>query len=251
MHVLTEQDNRPPAHEIYSGFIASRSREGLAAELWGDIPHTLGEAAGILPKIRKEYSISPNLEPLKHAMKNHMRKMGVLTGKVSEAIDAMDNGVVEGGQQPMLMGGPSLILNKIAYATALAGEAGMVPLYYVADYDGVQAELTNMRLPSPSSKGLHLNYPVEPSEENLAIYELGVPGEAWFSKTLAKIDSNYRGILKAVDGVRREGIQRNLVHAYSVLKSAYYSTENVSGRLFTGSVCLIPVPCFKRVMNYC
>ena len=228
MHVLTEQGNRPPAHEIYSGFIASRSREGLGADLWGNIPLTLGEAAELLPKIRQEYSISPNLEALKYAMKKHMRKMGVLTGKASDAIDLMDNGVVEGGQQPMLMGGPSLILNKIAYATALAGEAGMVPLYYVADYDGVQAELTNMRLPSPSSKGLHLSYPVEPSEENLAIYELGIPDEAWFRKTIEKIDSNYRGILKDVDGVRREGIQRNLVHAYSVLTFAYYSTDNVS-----------------------
>jgi len=228
VHVLTEQDTRPPAHEIYSGFIASRSRKGLGAELWGNIPHTLGEAAELLPKVRQEYSISPNLEVLKHAMKKHMRKMGILTGIATEAIDALDNGVVEGGQQPMLMGGPSLILNKIAYATALAGEAGMVPLYYVADYDGVQAELTNMRLPSPSSKGLHLSYPVGPSEENLAIYELGVPSEAWFSKTLEKIDSNYRGILKDVEGVRRDGIQRNLVHAYSVLKSAYYSTDNVS-----------------------
>ena len=228
MHVLTEQDNRPPAHEIYSDFIVSRSREGLGAELWGNIPHTLGKAAELLPKIRQDYSISPNLEALKQAMKKHMRNMGVLTGKASDAIDLLDNGVVEAGQQPMLMGGPSLILNKIAYATALAGAAGMVPLYYVADYDGVQAELTNMRLPGPSSKGLHLSYPVEPSEENLAIYELEVPSEEWFSKSLEKIDSNYRGNLKDVDAARREGIQRNLVHAYSVLKSAYYSTENVS-----------------------
>ena len=228
MHVLIEQDNRPPAHEIYSGFVVSRSRVGLGADLWGGIPHTMGEAAGLLSKVRQGYTVSPSLEALKGALKRHMRKMGVLTGAVLEAIDAMDRGVVEAGQQPMLMGGPSLILNKVACAVALAGEAGMVPLFYVADYDGVQAELTNMRLPSPSSKGLHLSYPVEPDEENLAIYELGVPDEEWFRKSLEKIDSNFRGILKGVDGVRREGVQRNLAQAFSVLKSAYYSTDNVS-----------------------
>ncbi len=228
MHVLTEQGDLPPANRIYSGYVEARGRTGLAEELWGVIPLTLGDAAGLLPKIRNEYTLSPNLEVLKRVMKSNLRRMGLLTGKVSESIDLMDGGVVEGGQQPMYMGGPSLILNKISYTISLAEAAGMVPLYYVADYDGVQAELTNMRLPSPSSKGLQLSYPVEPRMENLAIYELGLPDESWFRKSLEKIDSNFRGVLKDVDAGRREGIQRNLSHAYSVIKSAYYSTGNVS-----------------------
>ena len=136
----------------------------------GTIPYTLGEAVDLLPNIKAQYSESPNLEALKLAMKKNLRKMGLLTGQVSDAIEDMHNGVVEAGQQPMLMGGPSLIFNKIAYAKSLADEAGMVPLYYVADYDGVQSELTNMRLPSPSSKGLQLSYPMEPSDMNLTIY---------------------------------------------------------------------------------
>ena len=228
MHALTEQDNRPPAHQIYSDYVYSRGKDGLATDLWGRIPHTLGEAADILPEIRSDYSESPYLDALKRVMKSNMRKMGILTSKASDAIDSLHNGVVEAGQQPMLMGGPSLMLNKIAYATALAGEAGMAPLYYVADYDGVQAELTNMRLPSPSSKGLHLSYPVQQSEENLAIYEVGTPDEDWLRKTLEKIDSNFRGILKEVDAGKRERVEQNLSHAYSIIKSAYYSTDNVS-----------------------
>jgi Bacillithiol biosynthesis BshC len=227
--VLTEQDNRPPAHQIYSDYIYSRRSDSLATDLWGMIPRTLGEAAKLLPKIRAEYTVSPELETLQRVMKRNLKKMGVLTGETSEAIDAMGDGVVEGGQQPMLMGGPSLILNKIAYATSLAKEASMVPLYYVADYDGVQAELTNMRLPSPSSRGLQLSYPVQPNEENMSIYEMGVPDEDWFGKTLEKIESNYRGILKDVEAGKREEIQRNLSQAYMVLKYAYYSSVNVSG----------------------
>jgi uncharacterized protein YllA (UPF0747 family) len=228
VHVLTEQDNRPPAHQLYSNYIYSRCREDLAIELWRDIPRTLGKAAQILSKVRVGYDDSSNLEELMRLMKANMRKIGILTSKTSEAIDRMHLGVVETGQQPMLMGGPSLILNKIAYTAALAEEACMIPLYYVADYDGVQAELTNMRLPSPSSKGLHLSYPIQPNEENLAIYEIGIPKEDWFRKTLDKIDSNYRGILKDVDTSRRELLQQNLSQVYTLIKSSYYSTVNVS-----------------------
>jgi hypothetical protein len=157
---------------IYSDSVYSRSNTGIGTELWGVIPRTLGEAADILTKIRAEYSESQYLEPWKKVMKKNLRTMGLLTGRTAESIDSLHEGVVEGGQQPMVMGGPGLILNKIAYAVSLAREAGVVPLYYVADYDGVQSELTNMRLPSPSSKGLLLSYPVQPSEENLAIYEV-------------------------------------------------------------------------------
>ena len=228
MHVLTEQDFRPPAHEIYNKYIQSKGENNLASELWGDIPYTLGDAAKIIPKIRSQYTESPNLETLKQVMKKNLRKMGVLTDKVSESIDNMHNGVIETGQQPMLMGGPGLILNKIAYIKTLAQQSDTVPLFYVADYDGVQAELTNMRLPSPSSSGLQLSYPIEPREENLSIYKLSTPDEDWFRKTLEKIDSNYRGILKVLDFTKRDKIQQNLSHAYSILKSAYYTSEDVS-----------------------
>jgi uncharacterized protein YllA (UPF0747 family) len=228
VHVLTETYDRPAAHQIYSNYIYSQSRENLATELWGDIPLTLRKGAQILSKIRVHYDDSPNLEILARQMKVNMRKNGILTSKTSEAIDRMHLGVVETGQQPMLMGGPSLILNKIAYTSSLAKEANMIPLFYIADYDGVQSELTNMRLPSPSSKGLQLSYPILPGEENLAIYKVDVPDEEWFRKILDKIESNYRGILKDVDISRRDMLQQNLSQAYTLIKSAYYSTENVS-----------------------
>lgn len=225
---MKTENNRPPAHMIYSDYVKSKKKDGLASQLWGEIPYTLGKAADQLPTIAKRYGELPQLDPLKKAMKKNLRKHGLLTGKTSDAIDRMHQGVVEAGQQPMLMGGPSLILNKVAYATSLAAEASMVPLFYVADYDGVQPELTNTRLPSPSSKGLHLSYPTEPRDDNLAIYEVDVPDEEWFKGVMEKIDSNYRGILGDVETRKREKIQQNLSHIYSIIKHAYYSTGNVS-----------------------
>ena len=227
---MSEHDNRPAAYNIYADHVRDRKTSGLATELWGHISHTMGEAADLLPKVRGEYGeTSDELEALKVHMKNNMRGMGLLTGKTREAIDEMHNGVVEAGQQPNFMGGPGLVLNTISYLVSLAGmDENIVPLYYVADYDGVQPELTNMRLPSPSSKGLHLNYPVQPSEHNLSIYKFKLPGENWFMKTMEKIDSNYRGILKELPAEKRDLIQKNLDHIYSIIRNAYYSTDNVS-----------------------
>jgi len=227
---LSEQDNRPAAHNIYSNHVRERKTLGLATELWGHISHTMGEAADLMPKVRGEYAETiDELEALKVIMKDNMRGMGLLTGKTREAIDGMHNGVVEAGQQPNFMGGPSLVLNKIAYAVSLAGmDEDIVPLYYVADYDGVQPELINMRLPSPSSKGLHMNYPIQPNQNNLSIYEVKLPDESWFTKTMEKIDSNYRGILKELPSDKRDLVQKNLDHIYSIIKNAYYSTDNAS-----------------------
>ncbi|MFA9496194.1 MAG: bacillithiol biosynthesis BshC [Candidatus Bathyarchaeota archaeon] len=227
---MSEHDDRPAAYNIYADHVRDRKSSGLATELWGHISHTMGEAADLLPKARSEYGeTSDELEALKVHMKNNMRGMGLLTGKTREAIDEMHNGVVEAGQQPNFMGGPGLVLNKISYAVSLAGmDENIVPFYYVADYDGVQPELTNMRLPSPSSKGLQLSYPVQPSEHNLSIYEFKLPGENWFMKTMEKIDSNYRGILKELPAEKRDLVQKNLDHIYSIIRNAYYSTDNVS-----------------------
>ncbi|MES0325758.1 MAG: bacillithiol biosynthesis BshC [Candidatus Bathyarchaeia archaeon] len=227
---MSEHDDRPAAYNIYADHVRDRKSSGLATELWGHISHTMGEAADLLPKARSEYGeTSDELEALKVHMKNNMRGMGLLTGKTRETIDEMHNGVVEAGQQPNFMGGPGLVLNKISYAVSLAGmDENIVPFYYVADYDGVQPELTNMRLPSPSSKGLQLSYPVQPSEHNLSIYEFKLPGENWFMKTMEKIDSNYRGILKELPAEKRDLVQKNLDHIYTIIRNAYYSTDNVS-----------------------
>ncbi len=227
---MSEHDDRPAAHYIYSNHVRERKTSGLATELWGHISHTMGEAADLMPKVRGEYGdTSDELESLKVHMKNNMKGMGLLTGNTREAIDEMHNGVVEAGQQPNFMGGPGLVLNKISYAVSLAGmDENIVPLYYVADYDGVQPELTNMRLPSPSPKGLHLSYPIQPNMNNLSIYEVKLPGENWFMKTMEKIDSNYRGILKELPTKKRDLVQKNLDHIYSIVRNAYYSTDNVS-----------------------
>ena len=228
---MAKEDNLRPAHELYTSHVEEGVSGGLAEELWGRIPATMGEAYGLLKGVKAHYGeTSDSLEELKGAMKSNLRRLGILTSSVSENIDRLEDGVVETGQQPNAIGGPSLILNKIAYAKSLSGlgEEGYVPLFYVADYDGVQPELTHTRVPSPSSRGVLISYPTSSEQEGVPIHGISNPSEAWLNQTLEKLTSNYRGLLNGVDGQLREQALMNLDHAITVLKSAYYSTENVS-----------------------
>ena len=228
---LTQEDNRPPIHRLYTDYVESGVRGETATELWGRIPPTMGEAYKLLGGIREAYGSAPDeIEELKKAMKANMRGLGVLTSKASENIDRLDRGVIETGQQPYALGGSSLILNKIAYTSSLSdlGGEGYAPLFFVADYDGVQAELLNTRVPSPSPRGLLFSYPAGPEYENAPIYELPNPPELWLDKALESLRGNYRGLLRDADPQVRDRGLLNLEHAITILRGAFFSTENVS-----------------------
>lgn len=224
-------ENLTAAHFLYNDFVQGKIGSNIAMDLWGDIPGTMGQAYNILIKIRKKYqSISPNLEQLKYELKKSLRNKGLLTRRVSDNLDVLENGVIESGQQPMVLGGPSLILNKIAYSKSISemGKDEFVPIFYIADYDSVQAELTNIRVPSPSPRGLLISYPIEEIMEEVPIRELKNPKEEWLQKNLEKIVSNYRGIIRGVDPASIEKIMLHLNHSISIIKQSYYSTNNVS-----------------------
>jgi hypothetical protein len=228
---LTSENDRPPAHVLYSNSIENRESSGVALDLWGTIPANMADAYKQLVKTRETYGTVPDaIEDLMKAMKSHLRSMGILTSKAEENIDRMDRGVVEAGQQPYCLGGSSLILNKIAYVSKISslGDEGFAPLFYVADYDGVQPELLNSRVPSPSPRGLLISYPSGPEYENSPIYELPNPPERWLEESLEKIEGNYRGLLRGEGHDVRDRALLNLSHAFTVVRNAYHSTGNVS-----------------------
>jgi uncharacterized protein YllA (UPF0747 family) len=189
----------------------------------------MGEAYQALSEVRLEYG-EFDVENLGKVMKNSLKSLGLLTARVEEGIDGMSGGVVEAGQQPMPLGGTSLILNKIAYARSLCnqGDEGFVPLFYVADYDGVHHELLNTRLPNPSQTGLLISYPAPIEYDGSPIYTLPNPPEDWLKENIERIIGEYKGLLNGVDQNIQEGVLRNLDHALTIIKNAYYSTDNVS-----------------------
>jgi len=217
---------------LYSNFVETGEGRELVEYLWNRVPSNLGEAAEYAAKLRSSLGdADERLEELKKALKAQLHRWGVLTSRVEESIDRMEQGVVEAGQQPMCLGGPSYILNKVACIWKLCeigSSSGLVPLYYVADYDGVQNELLNMWVPSNSSKGLLVSLPADPRLDGVPIYKMPVPPEPWFREIIEKIKKNYSVLLKGVEPSVRERKLQNLDHALTIVRNTYYSSENVS-----------------------
>jgi hypothetical protein len=221
-----------PLHQLYFKYINQKiirdKEQGLfATQLWGNIPCNINEASIQLSKIREKYDrSSSNIELLQKSMKNNLRKLGLLTEDVSSKIDRLSNGVIEVGQQPNYFGGPSSIFNKICYADYLAKYSSAIPLFYVADYDDARAELLNSRIPGFSPLGINLSISV-PSEFNHSpIYKIKNPSEEWLSINLYKIEENYKNLLK--NTLQYEKCMQNLRQIFTIIRMAYFSTENVS-----------------------
>jgi hypothetical protein len=223
--------DRPPAHVLYMRHLEGGDTGGTARALWGRIPATMSDAYGLLSEVRGYYGeASDDLEELRRVMKGQLRRLGVLTSMVEENIERMDRGVVEGGHQPVILGGPSLILNKVAYASNLCGlgDDGYVSLLYVADYDGLQPELANVRVPSPSPRGLLVSHPSSQELEGTPIWNTPNPPEAWLRETIDRIRGNYKGLLRVEEPRAQEKALQSLSHAVTIIKESYHSTENVS-----------------------
>jgi hypothetical protein len=221
-----------PPNWLYSNFIDTGENKDLVEYFWNYVPSNLGEATKYAAKRRNALGDAHDrLEQLKKAMKTQLRKWGILTSLVEENIVRMEHGVIEAGQQPMCLGGPSYILNKVACIWKLC-EIGnsrkLVPLYYMADYDKVQNELLNMWVPSNSPKGLLISLPADTGLYGIPIYRMPTPPEAWFRETVEKIRENYGVLLRGVERSVREGKLLNLDHALTILRNTYYSSENVS-----------------------
>ena len=217
-------------HELYTRYIETGQDENLVHRLWGVVPRTLGEAYDSALSVTPEVD-SGKLEDLKQVLKRRHREWGLLTKGTAESIDRLEEGVVETGQQPVCLGGPGYIINKISCAwrlSSLGDRSEMVPVFYVADYDGIQNELLNIWVPSNSPKGFLVSLPAEKRLEGCPIYVLKTPPEKWLKMVLDKLMENYRILLKDSEPPVRERCIEHLRHALSIVKSTYYSSENVS-----------------------
>ena len=129
-----------PVHNLYKKFLDNPKEYEVANNLWGLIPVNIIEAVKQLSKIKKEYGNFKVNDELKGALKNKMRKLGVLTSNAASNIDSIDEGIVESGQQPNCLGGPSFIFNKITCTWEISRNCSekCIPVYFIGDYDSIQ-----------------------------------------------------------------------------------------------------------------
>lgn len=204
--------------------------EGVATEYWGSIPSRIGE----LPEMIDSHVInSEGLETLKEVLIDYHKRLGIYSPKMEENLSLLSNGSILAGQQPVILGGPGFIGNKLGILAAtskILKEEGMelAPVFMVGDYDGLQKELGRTYFPNPISGQatiLDAEHAINLPEDTV-IHTVPIPNEDWLIETLGLINSSFNGFKKQVkDGTKRKVLEERWDHLQTFFRLLHFNSE--------------------------
>jgi uncharacterized protein YllA (UPF0747 family) len=175
---------------------------------------------------------SERIESLKQIFSSINHELGCLTPAVKKSIENIESGVVEAAHQSVVMGGPCYILNKgiTAHITALiSSDQGtqLVPYYCIADYDIVQPELTNIRIPLMGQRGNLVSIPIPEGYEYSPVSVLPLPSNNWFLEVEESLRSSYNPMFNDVGGQGKILLEERLEQAISLIRWAFHNSETL------------------------
>jgi uncharacterized protein YllA (UPF0747 family) len=247
---LRERGNMDPSvYNVYLDFIWRGTQRDLAQTLYGSPPLTLEDICthigGLVEQYQKTlWHTEERMRLVENALVSSNRSLGCLTPKVITNIQSLKNGAIESAHQTVVLGGPAYILNKAATAKSLVDicaekSVEIGSFFCLADYDIVQPELTNIRIPVMGSGGTLVSIPVPEGFENSPVSVLPLPLEDWYSQTEEVIRESYRPMFKGVEAPSRTILEERLEQALSIIRWSYDNSSTLGewaarilGRLF-------------------
>ncbi|MFW9849541.1 MAG: bacillithiol biosynthesis BshC [Candidatus Thorarchaeota archaeon] len=229
----------PSITSAYDSFIWTEDSGGLAEKLYANPPKTMGSLAERIDDLIRRYDATnwfdeSHFKSLKEGLFQANRLVSTLTPEVTENINRLSNGGIEAAHQTVSMGGPCYILNKAATSTAIARFAqssghDITPFFFVAEYDIVQPELTNIRTPLMGHAGNLISVPVPEGFEYSPVSALPLPRESdWYDQVEESVLSNYRPIFKTLEGYARSLVDERLEQALKLIRWAYVNSSTLS-----------------------
>ncbi|MFQ5831956.1 MAG: bacillithiol biosynthesis BshC [Candidatus Thorarchaeota archaeon] len=239
----------PSVSEVYQRFVWNEELSELASKLYDTPALTMGAVFDETPPLLERYAKTQwhSGEKKTHvveALISANRRLGVLTPKVKANISKLYNGVVEAGHQTIVLGGPCYILNKAATIARIAAlghdkDLQFAPLFFLADYDTVQSELTNVRTPNVGQEGNLVGFPVEEGFEHSPVSAIPLPKSEWYTRVEESIRNSYRPLTRSLDSRVRVLHEERLEHAMALTRWAYDNSKTlgewgakIMGRLF-------------------
>lgn len=239
----------PSVNTILQDFIWKGENKELADLLYGSPPITLDGFAERTRILRNQYAntlwhIDERMNLLEKILISSNRELGSLTPEVESSIRSLRQGAVESAHQTVVLGGAVYVLNKPITAKSIAqftAEKGVnLSTYFcVADYDIVQPELTNIRVPVFGQGGTLISIPVPEGFENSPVNVLPLPGRDWYSQIEDDVRDSYRPIFKVLEGHTRNLFEERLEQALSITRWSYNNSsqfgewiKRILGRLF-------------------
>ncbi len=223
---------------VYQDFIWRDTSIELAKKLYNNPPKTFGAAVERIPALMKKYQETgwfdeAHFNKFRHGVREANQSISALSSKVNFNINRLENGGIEAAHQAVALGGPCYILNKAATASALAAMAqgsghDVAPFFFVADYDIVQPELTNIRTPIMGQDGNLISIPVPVGYEYSPVSKIPVPKyHDWYEEVEESIRSSYSPIFKILEGHTRTLFDERLEQALSIIRWAYLKSATL------------------------
>ena len=187
----------PSVMQVYQDFIWKDTNADIARRLYSSPVFTLGGSSERVKELLRRYEKTEwhndeRIRKTKNVLTGINRGLGGLTPEVSHTISRIEHGVIEAAHQSGVMGGPTYILNKAVSAERIAhfgtrDGMDLVPYFFIADYDIVQAELTNTRTPLMGQRGNLISIPVPKGYENSPVSVIPLPGKEWYEEVETSI----------------------------------------------------------------
>jgi len=210
-------------------------------DFWGEVPQSFQDAVNLAKKRYSSGDLRSETNPerlrrLKEVLTEYHKENGILTPAVRNNINKLDTGSILVGQQPVLMGGPGFIGNKIACLIHLTtlynsdSDQKLAPIYFVGDYDGLQKELARQYFPNPISHNAFIidSEDYLPEESDIAAHAAQLPPVEWLEEYLGKLEDNLRGFKSHLKGDKKKLFDERWDHIKTVLRTTLYDSETLS-----------------------
>jgi uncharacterized protein YllA (UPF0747 family) len=221
--------------KLYSSYVFDGNETAL--HFWGPIPLNVQNAIAMSKPISNRYKTKKQplfteqrLVKLCKAIRETHQRQGMLSSMVKERLELLQTQTiaVEAGHQPALLGGPGLVINKLATIAQLAMFQDSASVMFVGDHDHEQKELTVTHLPSPGPRGLSFSYTV-PREFRLSpMHILPIPSRDWLKKTLTKIASTYHELVAKARTEEKTEFEERVQMVTGIIQEAYDNATTMS-----------------------
>jgi uncharacterized protein YllA (UPF0747 family) len=239
----------PSVYSVYLDFIWRGNNSELARTLYDTPPLTLDAVCEGISDLMARYRntlwhVEGRMKQVEKILTYSNRDLACLTPEVVTNIGTLRNGAIESAHQTVVMGGPAYVLNKAATArhlVELCADKGVEvgSFFCLADYDIVQPELTNIRVPVMGSGGTLVSIPIPEGYENSPVSILPLPPEDWYTQSEDNIRESYRPMFKGVVGTARIVLEERLEQALSIIRWSFINSSTLGewaarilGRLF-------------------
>jgi len=186
-----------------------------------------------------EYAISNftlDIDPatirrVKNILREYHKRLGLLTPKVEENIENIENGVVLAGHQSIIFGGAGLIANKITTVVNIANISSKIghkltPTFFINTHDGFHSEIGTIHLPvkqSGTSKSISLkDYPY-----GIVLDKIKTNNYHWLEKNLSLIGNIFSEFSSLISTEKRKLFNERVQHIITFLRETYRTSANL------------------------